>query len=372
MSDNINLDIQQTTTTSVPPLGKELVVKPAPAIRRVEHGYRQGRFFLGPMPEGIAAVPNPEGDSVHTSGLGKRLGLGLRRRIPSTPLRRSISSHDSISRERAFTFFISKGGRPEQFEENSVKAEMLRRLRASRWFPEEQGSSGAVPTSSNWVGETFEIGKDVLGLPTLAEPKEDPQRCKSPDLHAESVGSLKGKSNTSSKAVNDQVTTSGAKKSPVESMHDSIRHLQDGNGNSPPSVASFPVDPGSSQVRLLASSKDVQINKTDSSGRLLTPRATEIPTSADMNMAEQASLILPPTIRSKGKARVTFLDGIGDKRTTDQEPDMASPHEVLTREPTPTTSAGAAARVQDELEPIKDSDILIRGILSPTTRLRET
>jgi hypothetical protein len=360
MSDNVNLDIQQTTTASVPPPDKELVVKPAPAIRRVEHGHHQRRFFLGPMPESIAASPALEGNSVQTSGLGKRLRLGLRKRTHSTSSRRSISSRDSISRERAFKFFLSKGGRPEQFEENSVKAEMLRRLRASRWFPKEQSSSGAVPTSSNWVGETFEIGKDVLGLPMLAEPEEDPQRNRmgSPQLHAESVGSLKGMSNTSSKPVKDEVTTSGDKKSTVESTHDSIRHLHD--GNSPLSVVSFPADPSSSQVRLLTPSKDVQINKTDSSGGLLTPRVTEIPTSADMNMAEQA----PPTVRSKGKARVTFPDDIGQKRTIDQKPDVASPHEVLAREPAPTTSAGAAARMQDELEPVEDSDILIRGMSS--------
>jgi len=260
---------------------------------------------------------------------------------------------------------LSKGGDPGQFEENSVRAEMLRRLRASRWFREEQG---AAPTSNNWVGETFEVGKDILGLPTLTEPEEDPHRSRagSPDPHPESVGSLKRRSNTSSKAVKGKVTTSEAKKSPVESTHDSIRHLQDGNGNSPRSVASFPVEPGSSQVRLLASSRDVRSNKTNSSGGLL----TEIPTPADIDMAEAS--VVSPAIRSKGKARVTFPDGIRPKRSTEVSQDMASPDEVLAREPAPTTSAGAAARVQDELEPVEDSDILIRGALSPTMRFRES
>jgi hypothetical protein len=76
--------------------------------------------------------------------------------------------------------------------------------------------------------------------------------------------------------------------------------------------------------------------------------------------------------KGKGKANVTFQDVPSQQgqpssgksseilaSTPELEP--VSPEDVLTREPTPTTSAGAAALIQEELEPDDDSGVLIRG-----------
>lgn len=369
MSD-VNIDTRKTTAAPIPPLDKEIVVEPAPTIQKIRHGHRQRRFFLGPMPETIATASIHDSSSTQTSGLVTRLGLGLRKRLP---VRRSFSSHESISRERAFTFFLSEGGHPEQFEnqENKIKAEIQRRLRESRWFREEpEDTRASAPTSNTWIGETFEIGKDILGLPTLVEPEEEPDhrsRMGSPEPHAESVRSLTGTSKPASQRAKPSMKQPEFKAHLTEPIPETSTSIRGTNGDSPPSIGSTPAGAASSQVHLLASPEEVQGNKSLSNESLLGLQRINIPTPA---ATKPAALLSPPTAlaKGKGKAKVTFSTDLGRKRTksdlsveTPSEPEPAKPHEVLAREPELTTSAGAAARVQDELEPVDDSDILIRG-----------
>lgn len=83
-------------------------------------------------------------------------------------------SLSSIIQEHAFQFFISQGGNEEDWgdhEAESIREEMLRRWGDSEWgnIWKRRMQKTHEPTSSRWVGGSFEIG-NFLGVNILDEP----------------------------------------------------------------------------------------------------------------------------------------------------------------------------------------------------------
>jgi hypothetical protein len=402
----VNLDSNQTTEGDRPPEGATITVQPAPSLRRVQHDHHQPRFFLGPMPTSVASQDHNPHDHTETHdgmGIGKRLGFaGIRNKfMHPTKHRRSMSSEESVSRERAFLFFVREGGRPEEFEsqERGVKEEILRRIRLTRWFPDDKRnnvSAGGAP--SDWVGDTFEIGKDLLGLPTLA-PDEEPAAIGRPSLSKASLPdhsywSPEGGAKSFFKVVDAGATASGsaepgtpslhpmapinstssssAAKSRVSSHSGTKRNQNDSTAGASSSSYST-AEAGSSRTRLFTppavtsrGPPDISVAHSDTQVAASVTARSSIPDTATAPAASGLrSALRSNNKEDTGKAhvKVTFPEAtetLQSESPASEQP--AAPIEVLTREATITTSAGAAARINDEMEPDDGTDVLIRGM----------
>ncbi|KIM21701.1 hypothetical protein M408DRAFT_333312 [Serendipita vermifera MAFF 305830] len=400
----INLDSRQTTEAPKAPPDTIVTLEPAPALKHFEDDHHPKRFFLGPMPVDVATKEHITHESTDTpgttSGLGKSFGLtGIRTKLfgHAPKPRRSLSSEEGVSRERAFLFFVREGGRPEEFEsrEQGVRQEILRRVQRTRWFPADGkgGSSSNQPNaSSNWVGDTFEIGKDLLGLSTLAPKEEEPaavgrislssprQSFNSPEAatasfaHArkgdktvespEAITSTKPKIHMHSSSSSSNVQSYYSASSSASGSKVAVAS----NLSTPPTGG----EPSTSTTRLMTplpviSRGPSAISAAHSDTKVVAPP----PSRPDLLDTATAPVVNPLRSalrardgtegRGKAGARVMFPENAEIPRSdspVSEEP--APPSEVLNREPTVTTSAGAAARVNNELEPEDGSDILIR------------
>lgn len=306
------------------------------------------------MPESVAVAP----DAVYqNTGMIQRLRFGFRQRIVSGR-RHSLGSEDAISRERAFNFFIQKGGQAEQFEreESSIRAEIFRKLQESRWFREESDANTApITASKTWIGDTFEVGVDILGLPTLADP--------------ESNVSSKGNLASSSSHTNllPSITHRGHSQESVHSLVSTKPRTE--LSSSSPSSPSSHVDATSSQSRLIV--PESQPHPDSKQPTTTRPKFLELDNSSSAGAPSNPVSIHSALASTKprGKARVTFSDTAAEPirqfsitgNNVVEEPEPVEPEEVLERDPSPTTSAGAAARIHDELEAPEGSKVLIRG-----------
>lgn len=127
------------------------------------------RVFIGPMPEKVLSQTEAQ--------VRKNLQRGKRPWFYRS--RASVdgdeADHDSLSgviQDHAFQFFLSQGGKEEDWgenEEESVRQEMLRRWKDSEWGSIWKRRKRKVhePTS-HWVGGSFEIG-NFLGVNILDE-----------------------------------------------------------------------------------------------------------------------------------------------------------------------------------------------------------
>ena len=385
------MDSRQTTEARQPPSDAIVTVEPAPSLRRLEYDHHQHRFFLGPMPVSVATkdhTSNAYTESIGASGMGKRLGFaGIRDKLlgHSPEHRRSLSSEDAVSRERAFQFFLREGGRPEEFEsqESGVKEEILRRVQRTRWFQgDSKGISGLNNApSGNWVGDTFEIGKDLLGLSTLAPKEEEPAMVGRISLGSPRQSFSSPEAGKTSIAKNGGVTSTRPRISFQSSSSSSSAPRSYVSASSNPeestvaieSNASSPGDAGTSTTRLMTppvisrGPSAISAAYSDTKAVVSAPARPDLLDTTTAPVGPPLRSALRPTDGAEGHgkagARVKFpesTENLQSESPISEQP--AAPADVLTREPTVTTSAGAAARINDELEPDDDTDVLIRGM----------
>jgi hypothetical protein len=127
------------------------------------------RVFIGPMPEKVLSQTEAQ---VRKNLQGRKQPWHHRSRAS---LNGDEADHDSLSgviQDHAFQFFLSQGGKEEDWgenEEESVRQEMLKRWKDSEWGSIWKRSKRKVhePTS-RWVGGSFEIG-NFLGVNILDE-----------------------------------------------------------------------------------------------------------------------------------------------------------------------------------------------------------
>ncbi|CAG8648600.1 5248_t:CDS:2, partial [Acaulospora colombiana] len=367
----IHIDSNNATKTAAPRPGAIIEVKPAPPIKKIEDEHRQRRLFLGPMPNNVASGEVFNEPAAQNLGIGKKIGLGIRKRFSlASQHRRSLSSEDSVSRERAYLYFISNGGRPEEFEskEKSVKAEILRRVRDTRWF--ESASAGAQDPNAaakKWVGDTFEIGKDVLGLSMLVPEEEEP-----PVIGRTSVS--EGIRGTATSPEENAVSFSKILGATVESRGSKTSASKPGSSKAPASTKSgegdehreTPISHGTPDSPDFVSNEAVaESSKT----RLLSP--SPLPASSSSVSLSRPGALDPSRRQDKvsestSRREITSITPSSKKGSESPKIEALSPTEVLTREPSPTTSAGAVARMQEELLPDDESGILMRVLSTPS------
>jgi hypothetical protein len=395
----VNLSTNQVTESSVPRPGAIIEVKPAPSIKKIEDEHHQRRFFLGPMPNNVASGEVFSEPAAQNLGIGKKISLGIRKRLSlASQQRRSLSSEDSVSRDRAYLYFISKGGKPEDFEsrEKSVKAEILRRVRDTRWFEGANvGAQDPNAAARRWVGDTFEIGKDVLGLSMLVPEEEEPPvigrtsvsegirgTAASPEENAVSFSKILGATveSTGSKSSIPKPGSSTAPES-TKSRQGEERGETPASHGSPgtPDFSANSAAAGNSKTQLLSPSP---ISGSSSSVNLSRPGPLD-PSKrqnrpSESNFQREVTSITPsikkgsesPKVskgksKGKGKEKVKFRDEPDKVFLGIPTPQIEaiSPTEVLTREPSQTTSAGAVARMKEELLADDESGISMRGML---------
>ncbi|KAG8826289.1 hypothetical protein FRC19_009348 [Serendipita sp. 401] len=254
-----------------------------------------------------------------------------------------------------------------------------------------------APTTKKWIGDSFEVGKDILGLSTLASQHEEPPvvgRTSIADDKAVSVASPEGDARAFSEVLGDTTLSPGLKATAAETnMPDPITLIGDTGGRNLSATAIKSIDSSGSQVMSATGSK---VGSYVSTTHLLAPPRTTTPeplsnesttslskrrqdirkSGSAASLREAASAVrsalrVPSRSNSlsgkkKGKGKVTFPEDPAGVRgnvseTPRSEEPTASPNEVLTREPSLNTSAGAAARINEELQPLDDAgDVILR------------
>ncbi|KAG8829407.1 hypothetical protein FRC17_006633 [Serendipita sp. 399] len=400
------IDSRETTAGNIPPPHAEIIVKPSPSVIRAEDDHHQRRLFLGPMPETVALqlTDSSRDGSGHTQGvMMKGLSLfGMRKHTPSQPMhtRRSLSSEDGVSRERAFRFFMSKGGRKEDFDnqERSIRREIAQRLKQSRWLlAEENQKTSTTSPAKKWIGDSFEVGKDVLGLSVMAPQHEEPPilgRTGIADDESPSLASLASPEEgakafsevlrdttisprSKAKAAETNIPNLAALTAePVEqTLSDvAIKSLGTPASQTPSLTPKSHGEPSTSRTALLAPPRTATPEPISGGSTISLPsKLPDIKRSGSVSSLKEAAGALRSALRvptrsdspsgKKGKGKVTFP--VDSARPTPRsqrgEETAAHPLEVLTREPSPKTSAGAAARINEELEPLDDAeDVVLR------------
>uniref|UniRef100_A0A0W0EV81 PH domain-containing protein n=1 Tax=Moniliophthora roreri TaxID=221103 RepID=A0A0W0EV81_MONRR len=128
-----------------------------------EHANR--RFFIGPMPE--RAVP-------HIDALAGSKKKGKHRLLHhSSEDGDEEEAVDRIVRESAFSYFLSRGGREEDWgenEEKSTREEMKRIWRESPWgvYLQSRRNDLTKRAANRWVGSSFEVG-EIAGFNVIQE-----------------------------------------------------------------------------------------------------------------------------------------------------------------------------------------------------------
>jgi len=254
------------------------------------------------------------------------------------------------------------------------------------------------------VGDTFEIGKDILGLPTInvesidaAATDGSPVLTQRPEL----VGQASGSKQTGVLTVSTAAGATGRHVSFVTAHYEDTEESHGPIQERASSSARPVLSPGTEEVTLMQSPASYHLSPRDTYSSTSSP-----PTPANNS---KTNLILPPIIEhnrpvtskahsdqgalqtgappakaqrstslsslrrafskdSKGKGRPTsFYSGphiqSSSRQPPTQEPPPVPPAEVLTRDPTeePSTSAGAAVILHQDLQPpTRDTDIVMR------------
>ncbi|KAG8778704.1 hypothetical protein FRC16_003738, partial [Serendipita sp. 398] len=280
-----NIDSTKTTAGPVPPPDAEIIVKPSPSVLKAEDDHHQRRLFLGPMPETVALGDLSRDDNSHGPGMMMKgfNFLGMKKQVTSQSMRnrRSLSSEEGISRERAFRFFMSTGGRKEDFDrqEGSIRREIGQRLKQSGWLlSEDNRKTATAPTTKKWIGDSFEVGKDILGLSTLASQHEEPPvvgRTSIADDKAVSVASPEGDARAFSEVLGDTTLSPGLKAIAAETnMPGPIALTGDTGGRNLSATAIKSIDSSGSQAVSATGSK---VGSYVSTTHLLAPPRTTTP-----------------------------------------------------------------------------------------------
>ncbi|TFK73572.1 hypothetical protein BDN72DRAFT_834437 [Pluteus cervinus] len=137
---------------------------PNPSAELVEHAHH--RVFIGPMPERVV---------VHTEAHARKHGHGLFHSAREEQAADDSQSVSHLLKEHAFTFFLRRGGKAENWgeaEEQSTLEEMMQRWKKSEWGSiwshrqKQANQSSTFPGS--WIGGSFEVGS-VLGVNVLQD-----------------------------------------------------------------------------------------------------------------------------------------------------------------------------------------------------------
>ncbi|KDQ11404.1 hypothetical protein BOTBODRAFT_57377 [Botryobasidium botryosum FD-172 SS1] len=290
--------------------------------RHDHHAVR--RFFIGPMPETVAA---PE--------IRKRRShfLDGSRQTPKD----GTEGFLGLKKDRLFHLFLSEGGRKEDWsreEERGLRDELLTKWKNSGWAGVDNKKR---LSNRRWIGQSFEIGQDPLGPQMILEevpPSESPasrERELSPSPVGDSPASFGDPppASPSQGPLSDTVTMSDGR---VNSATNLINHRSSLLSTSP-SQSQLP-----GQHDSPTSGHEKQNGQSHSEGghgeMLLPPHRPSVlrKVQSDNNMGP------------KGKGRQVYFSADTDIAHTESHP--VPPLEVLAREDdeVPTTSAAAAAR----------------------------
>ncbi|KAF8516818.1 Pleckstrin homology domain-containing protein [Hysterangium stoloniferum] len=149
----------QPITTTVPP-------SPAIIVQDDDHPQFPDRYFIGPMPT-LAAKRTIE--EAKASDVRQHWWLGVKRDAEEADDDDNLLDESDVLERDAFRYFIHEGGREEDWGSQdrlrrSVKREILHKWRQSGWSSLKHGKNGQKEPRK-WVGQSFKIGEDFLGVP---------------------------------------------------------------------------------------------------------------------------------------------------------------------------------------------------------------
>lgn len=362
-NDGVNL-AGDSRTTVVPPHPRPSTVTgpmPAPEVKAMDDdhdGHKRAfrRFFIGPMPETVAAprknglwgkAAPAEGDGDEDESLLDRLGA-----------------------DHVRDFFLRHGGKPEQWgedQERSVRKEISRRWKESGWAGVRKKEQ---PSRNNWTGKTFEVG-DFLGLNLMLDEAAESirpsmSRASSSRTHSTrsshvgpeltinvdppSLRTERTTTNASFVTAKSSIrlpTSDGLTPSPSTDLHEGFA-----------STSALPLVRTESPTSLPPPANGVNVDGSKSDGALHLRPLPPPPTRSALKRLKDVAT--PSTIRKS----VAFFDGDpGPSRPADLPP--ASPGEVLRRHTSQLqgTSEGAVVAQQAEMaqEAEQHGDIVMRG-----------
>ena len=138
-------------------------------------GHRYSRSFFGPTPERVITQLQ---DKYRESGNVDE--------VTSNSHEAHTNSVARLIEKHAFTFFLSDGGSPEDWDdqaESTIKKKMMGRWLESEWskaFHKQDHEHKRTP--DRWVGDSFEIG-DFLGIDILSKHRPTERLPQSCDVH---------------------------------------------------------------------------------------------------------------------------------------------------------------------------------------------
>lgn len=150
-------------------------------------GHRYSRSFFGPTPERVITRLQ---DKYRESGTVHATVTSNSHEVHTNSAARLIAKH-------AFTFFLSDGGSPEEWDdqaESTIKKKMMGRWLESDWSKAlHQQDHEHERAADRWVGDSFEIG-DFLGIDILSGEQSCDVHQSTPvnGLHGQSTSSVPG------------------------------------------------------------------------------------------------------------------------------------------------------------------------------------
>jgi hypothetical protein len=322
------------------------------AIQYDEHTHQ--RVFIGPMPEKV--VCHSEVQALEQ----KKRGLF---RISTT----QDEDDMDIIRDSTFKFFLHKGGRPEDWDEDqehSIRQEMLQRWRNSEWgnvWGRRRREEHRAGSKNYWVGGSFEIGHflgvDVLQVPSAVN--------RTSNLSTHGVSKPQHESHTGEEHRRS-ITTQGTfvpARSSLSVSHEtssdpsdflpSASHLDIDNGT-PYTNGGFSGEssvPATSSTTLLRPSLGRVHNELDATG----PRSETIPLIVPFFPASADGQL------HKGKGRLVHYADIPEQGASSPAP----PSEVLARTGDAVGAGAAESPVPASLrvDSLDWGDVVMRGTL---------
>lgn len=142
---------------SSPPSPKSVHVPTAPSTVSTNNAhFHQERHFIGPVPTAIAAPQLRRTERVFHA---------LTRRNTSTSS--NEQQGEDISDERLWRFIVRTKSRPDDWAHDvdpSRREELIKRVKQSAWYKlDHQNKKSHKIQKTKWTGDSFEIGKDILG-----------------------------------------------------------------------------------------------------------------------------------------------------------------------------------------------------------------
>src|ERR1700761_1892538 len=162
-------------------------LKPGPEVVRRDDslGRVQGRIFIGPMPQQVvpAPLPAPSRDQKRR----RRWSIGPSLHREGTDLGIDI---DNIDDEHVFRYFISRGGKEEDWTQEadiSARREMVRRWRETGWATvraarRAKSKNKQASPAPKWVGTTFKVGDLVVPAVDLNNESDHESSATNPGL----------------------------------------------------------------------------------------------------------------------------------------------------------------------------------------------